>query len=66
MQDAIEGFNSQLARYETIKKFRILEHDFSQDSGELTASLKVKRKVVNQRYKAIFDNFYEGASHSTD
>ncbi len=66
VQDAIESFNSQLARYETIKKFRILEHDFSQDSGELTASLKVKRKVVNQRYKTIFDNFYEGASHSAD
>lgn len=56
---AVDGFNRQLAKYETIKKFKILEHDFSQESGELTPSLKIKRKLVNQRYKTTFDAFYE-------
>ena len=56
---AVDGFNRQLAKYETIKKFKILEHDFSQESGELTPSLKIKRKLVNQRYKQTFDAFYE-------
>lgn len=54
----VQNLNAQLARYETIKKFKILEHDFTQESGELTPSLKIKRKVINQRYKTIFDSFY--------
>lgn len=58
----IDRFNGQLPKWETIKKFRILEHDFSVESGELTASLKVKRRLVNERYRAIFDGFYAAAS----
>ena len=60
MQAIIDRFNSQLPRWETIKKFRLLEHDFSVDNGELTPSLKVKRKLVTQRYQAILDGFYLG------
>ena len=59
IQDAVEGFNGQLASYETIKKFKILEQDFSQETGELTPTLKVKRKFVNERYGEIFSSFYE-------
>jgi long-chain acyl-CoA synthetase len=59
VQKIVESFNKKLASYESIKKFKILEHDFSQESGEMTPSLKVKRKVVNERYKAIFDGFYD-------
>lgn len=58
IDSALKEFNKHLPSYETIKKFKILEHDFSQETGELTASLKIKRKVINQRYKNIFDNFY--------
>lgn len=58
---AIDGFNGQLASYETIKKFKVLEHDFSQATGELTPTLKVKRKVVNERYRDVFNSFYEEA-----
>jgi long-chain acyl-CoA synthetase len=61
VDQAMRTFNRQLASYETIKKFKILEHDFTQDSGELTPSLKVKRKVINQRYKSTLDGFYEEA-----
>ncbi len=59
VQEALDGFNKQLASYESIKKFKILEHDFSVESGEMTPSVKVKRKVVNERYKQIFDGFYD-------
>ncbi len=53
--------NKQLASYESIKRFAILDHDFSVEGGEMTPSLKIKRKVVNERYKKIFDSMYEGA-----
>ncbi len=51
--------NSELASYETIKKFEILTVDFSVETGELTAKLSVKRKVVSSKYGHIFDGFYD-------
>jgi long-chain acyl-CoA synthetase len=59
VQEALDEFNAELPSFETIKKFKILEHDFSEESGELTPSVKVKRKVVYQRYRDVFDAFYE-------
>lgn len=50
--------NAELASYETIKKFEILDRDFSTETGELTAKLSVKRKVINSKYGHIFDGFY--------
>jgi long-chain acyl-CoA synthetase len=61
IEDAVSGFNGQLASFESIKKFKILEHDFSVESGEMTPSLKIKRKVITERYKNIFNGFYEDA-----
>ncbi len=55
----ISESNAELASYETIKKFEILDEDFSIETGELTAKLSVKRKVVNSKYGHIFDAFYE-------
>lgn len=54
----IEEKNKQLPSYETIKRFAILEKDFSIEGGELTPTLKVKRKLVTERYKEILDSFY--------
>ncbi len=51
--------NSFLARYETIKKYRILENEFSQETGELTASLKLKRAVIYDRYADIIAQMYQ-------
>jgi len=51
--------NAHLASYETIKKFIIAPTDFTPESGELTPTLKVKRKVVTQRYQAQLDRLYE-------
>jgi long-chain acyl-CoA synthetase len=53
--------NKSLAKYESIKKFKILPKDLTVDDGELTPSLKVKRKVVEKKYGALLDKMYEGA-----
>jgi long-chain acyl-CoA synthetase len=53
--------NKTLAKYETVKQFAILPKDLSVDEGELTPSLKVKRKVVEKKYAAMLDKMYEGA-----
>lgn len=63
VQKLVEGIiaekNQQLAKFETIKKFRILEKDFSIDGGELTPTLKVKRKVVLERYGKLVEEMYK-------
>ncbi len=51
-----------LASFETPKKIALLEHDFSIERGELTPTLKVKRRVVDQTYKTLIDGLYEGAA----
>lgn len=58
IKSRIDEKNSQLAKYETIKKFAILKDDFSIESGELTPTLKVKRKFTSEKYKHIIDGFY--------
>jgi len=55
---AVEEVNKNLARVESIKQYRIIRHSFSTDTGELTPSLKVKRKVVNEKYKDIIESMY--------
>ena len=57
-QEVVEEVNSNLARIEQIKRFAILDHDLTQDGGELTPTLKVKRAVVYDRYADIFDGLY--------
>jgi len=57
----IERVNQKFARIEQIKRFAILEHDFSQAGGELTPTLKVKRAVVYEKYAHVFDGLYDGA-----
>jgi long-chain acyl-CoA synthetase len=61
IQAAIDNLNKDLARYETIKKFALLEEDFSIEGGELTPSMKVKRKTVEKKYAEVLDGFYGGA-----
>jgi long-chain acyl-CoA synthetase len=53
--------NKTLAKYETVKQFAVLPKDLSVDEGELTPSLKVKRKVVEKKYAAMLDKMYEGS-----
>lgn len=60
----IERLNQQLASFETIKNFRILKEELSQDDEELTPTLKVKRNVVEKRYQGLIDEMYTEASIS--
>jgi len=53
--------NKTLAKYETVKQFAILPRDLSVDDGELTPSLKVKRKVVEKKYAGLLDKMYQGS-----
>lgn len=59
IKEKIEQKNTQLAQFESIKKFAILPQDFSIESGELTPSLKLKRKVIQDKYASLFDGFYQ-------
>ena len=54
----IEKVNGQLAQYETIKKFKVLQAQFTVDSGELTPTFKLKRKVVAQRYAKEIEELF--------
>ncbi|HUS66966.1 MAG TPA: long-chain fatty acid--CoA ligase [Kofleriaceae bacterium] len=58
--DAVARLNQKLASYETIKRYKILERDFTEESGELTPSLKVKRKVVSERHRGEIEKLYAG------
>lgn len=58
----VDGVNAKLARIEQIKRFAILDHDFSQAAGELTPTLKVKRSFVYNKYAEVFDGLYAQAS----
>jgi long-chain acyl-CoA synthetase len=60
IQGEIDHANSKYAQVEQVKKFLILDHDLSQATGELTPTLKVKRNVVNEKYKELFDSLYTG------
>jgi len=54
----VASANSELASFESIKKFSVLDHDFTVASGELTPSLKVKRKYCDQKYRATIEALY--------
>ena len=60
VQGYIDELNAGLNRWETIKKFTILEHDLTVEEGELTPSLKLKRKVVAEKYSDLLDSHYSG------
>ncbi len=55
----MEGINKRLAKFETIKKFSILPRDFLQEEGEITPTLKIKRKVIYEKYQDIIDSMYD-------
>jgi long-chain acyl-CoA synthetase len=58
IQAELDKANAKYAQVEQVKRFFILDHDLSQETGELTPTLKVKRNVVNQKYAERFDALY--------
>jgi long-chain acyl-CoA synthetase len=57
--------NGTLANFESVKRFRVVADEWSQDSGEMTASMKLKRRVITERYAALIDALYadEATAH---
>jgi long-chain acyl-CoA synthetase len=64
IEKAVEALNRGLAPYETIKAFVVLPTEFSEAAGELTPSMKVKRKVVIEKYRAELEGLYKNARHA--
>ena len=60
--DVVHTVNQRLASFEQLKTFRLLDHEFTQDDGQLTPSMKVKRKVVSERYAEVIESMYEEGS----
>ena len=58
IDEHVQKLNGQLQRWETIKKFIILPRDLTIEDGELTPSMKVRRKIVEQKYMAELDGLY--------
>ncbi|MCD6280859.1 MAG: long-chain fatty acid--CoA ligase [Deltaproteobacteria bacterium] len=55
----VDEVNSQLSSYEQVKYFKILDRPFSVDTGELTPTLKIKRRMIKERYADLIDSMYE-------
>jgi long-chain acyl-CoA synthetase len=59
MMERIDTLQQQLAHYEQVKRFTLLPHAFSMERGELTNTLKIKRRILNENYKREIDKMYE-------
>ncbi len=60
LEEELAQFQKKLASYERVRKFTILEKPFTIEDGEMTPSLKLKRKVIEQRYSDLIEEMYEG------
>jgi long-chain acyl-CoA synthetase len=56
----LEQFQKQLANFERVRKFVLLDHPFSLESGEITPKLSLRRKVIEERYGNLIDEMYKG------
>jgi len=58
IQDEVHKVNAQLARVENIRKFRILDKKLYTEDGEVTPTMKVKRKSINEQYRDLIESMY--------
>jgi long-chain acyl-CoA synthetase len=58
IKNEIQEKSHHLADYEQVRNFAILPHDFSVESGELTATMKIKRNVLKQKYADLVEGLY--------
>jgi long-chain acyl-CoA synthetase len=66
LEPYVKELNSRLQRWETVKKYSVLPRDFSVESGELTPSMKVKRRIVETSYSDTIEKMYEGTLVGAD
>jgi long-chain acyl-CoA synthetase len=62
IEKEINSIQKDLANYERVRKFTLLQKQFTVEDGELTPTQKVRRKAVEERYKSLIDAMYEGIS----
>jgi long-chain acyl-CoA synthetase len=60
IQAEVERVNKKFARVEQIKTFRLIDHKLTAEDEELTPTMKLKRKLVNEKYKDLIDSMYKG------
>lgn len=60
IKERIDTLQQQMASYEQIKRFTLIAHHFSMESGELTNTLKLRRSVIDKNFKDVIDKMYEG------
>lgn len=65
-QDEIDDRTENFARYEQVKQFRLLPKELTIEDGELTPTLKIKRRVVEEEFKNLIDDIYKGAMADVD
>ena len=58
IERAVESANSRLARIEQIKRYHLITQAWTPETGELTPTLKLKRRVINERYDAAIKDLY--------
>lgn len=59
MMERIQTLQQQLATYEQVKRFTLIAHHFSMESGELTNTLKMRRPIIYKNFKEVIDKMYE-------
>jgi len=59
IQQAVDGVNKRVGNWEAIKYFTLLPRGFTEEAGEITSTLKIKRKVITQNYGAQIDSMYD-------
>jgi len=60
----MDKFHKQLANFEKVRKFVMLDRPFSIESGEITPSMKIKRKFVEERYRDLIEQMYQSLDRS--
>jgi long-chain acyl-CoA synthetase len=64
LQRQVDSLTSDLSRFETVKRVALLERELTVEGGELTPTLKVKRRVIDEKYKDVIDRIYAEAEQS--
>ena len=57
-QEEIDAANENFAKWEKIKQFRLTADAWTVEGGHLTPTLKLKRKIIKEKYKALYNNIY--------
>jgi len=63
LEDDMIRFQKKLANYERVRKFVLLDRPFTIDSGEITPSMKIKRKIVEENYNDLIELMYKGLNN---